>query len=38
MQFLKSLALFLLNAVLLVFVYFPQHWFRKLVAQPVGRR
>ena len=38
MQFLKSLALFFLNAGLLVFVFLPQHWLRKLVAQPVGKR
>ena len=37
MQFLKSLALLLLNAGLLVFVFFPQHWLRKLVAQPAGK-
>ncbi len=38
MQFLKSLALLLLNAGLLVFVFLPQHWLRKLAAQPAGKR
>jgi hypothetical protein len=38
LQFLKTSALTLFNALLLVFVLVPMCWFRKLGAQPVPVR